>query len=334
MLRSFFLLAAVALFGMLARAELPCGLVHKVDFLPAAEALQQLGKSLSFVSAAVEMRLPGSGNSLPECSGSFISDDGDILTASHCMDSCRFNGDGSSKNTGGTCELVINGVKQELEVIKGGACSHKVSVDVQAAKKKGQSLEGFPENCRAGAIEDYAILHPKNKSALKNFSCLPLAEGKTNLQDNVFAMGYPSSTQRSSVPNSRDAESGTLAISTGQIVSKPTCTQKWVAAKGVSKLFYGSGVQTTEVEIPPELLEQVQGKLQTTVDLSPGSSGSPLINSRGEIVGSASTIISSKLHNWTRECAGATSFQPAPRWKDTGLKTDCKSRKANQGQGV
>ena len=185
--------------------------------------------------------------------------------------------------------------------------------------------------------EDFAVLHPKNKSALGNFSCLPLAESKPNLQDGVFAITYPTSTGRAfggvKDPNEKDAPGGTLSLSSGQVVSKSTCTVKWKAQGPVQTVLYGSAIQGKEMAMPASLLKWYGGKIQTTVDFVPGSSGGPLLNSKGEIVGVVSTSMSGLQNNY-QECRGSTVFEPVPKMKDLNLKAPCKSHEANPGQGV
>ena len=154
MARVFFTIYfSLVIFVSVAQAQqLPCGLVHNVEFQPAAEGLKSLGKSLSFMSAATQVDVSDPRGGKPDsCSGSFISDDGDLLTASHCLDRCRFNDDGSLKSNVTTCQVKVNGVLQDMEIVKAGACSHKISLESMELQSQGKSTESLPANCRGGA---------------------------------------------------------------------------------------------------------------------------------------------------------------------------------------
>lgn len=315
-------------------AEVPCDLLHKADFKEVTQGLKELGRPLSFISASVRIQMVDTGTDkvYAACSGSFVSDDGTILTASHCLDQCRFKEDGSSKGVA-SCRLKLNGVLQDVQVLKASSCGYMMKRDYLYSLRNQEDVSMYPARCQGEDLDDYAVLKPADPAALGGFSCLPVGADEAPLDASVFTMGYPSKTSRAdTVRDSLDAPGKTLVVSSGKVVDQKTCDQYWQGS-GLMGMIFGREKQIVKTDLPAN--KGLGRVLQTTVDAVPGSSGGPLINSSGEVVGVFSHFYSN-VHNFSQECTGATFFQPVTKWtQDLPVKpAACQHRRASQGEGL
>src|SRR5689334_19709797 len=91
------------------------------DFLPPGEGLRALNVPAALVRAYAEIKFESltSGEKYT-CSGAYISDSGEILTAGNCIEGC-----GILNNPDGTrgCYLSINGVREMVEIEATSRCS-------------------------------------------------------------------------------------------------------------------------------------------------------------------------------------------------------------------
>lgn len=287
--------------------------MHKVEFDEPVEGLKKLQQPLSFLSASVKIEIldPVNKQFYQSCSGAYISDSGEMLTASHCLDHCRFKEDGTRRFPGAEadrCEIRINGVVQSAEVLIAGDCEFERKNEYHNRLASELSVTHVSENCRKD-LSDYAVLRVPRKEALGKFACLGLSEKRPGLDEGVFTMGYPSQTFRSvAYHGAKDAPGGVLRVSSGNILKSAQCEHKWKARTNIEHLIYGKeGAEN--LALPEKSYALGRDSLQTTVDAVPGSSGGPLINAAGEIVGVASSA-SREVHDNNTECRGATFFQP------------------------
>lgn len=304
--------------------------LHDADFENGTDGLRYVGRP-TLSSAAVKIRVFQNDLS-QDCSGVIVSDEGHLLTASHCLDICRFNEDGTptGKNR---CLLKVNERPIGFTVLRGNTCNIQQRQKAEVAKKYGKSLADFPANCLDGDLNDFALLKPTALNDLGDFSCLEIGPQKPRLSEEVFAMGFPNQTFRTQHerPNAKDAPGGKLAISFGKVVSSNTCEQRWVAQDGFNRFIFGEREVPEKKEIQ-EIVKQLWGhSIQTTVDINQGSSGGPLVNSLGQVVGVAS-VMDAWVHNEKRECRGATFFQPVASL--TRDRLSCKRRKSASAVGI
>lgn len=326
--RRYFMLAATLLLVFTAPAAAKN--LWNADFESGAEGLSFVGRP-SFATAAVKLRV-FQGDLSQDCSGVIVSDEGHLLTASHCLDICRFNEDGTptGKNR---CLIKVNDRAIGFTVLRGNTCTIQQRQKAEIAKKYRKSLDEFPNNCLDGDLNDFALLKPTLLGDLGEFSCLEIAPQKPRVGEDVFAMGYPNQTFRAQHerPNAKDAPGGKLAISTGKVVSSNTCDQRWVAQDGFNRFIFGSREMPEKKEIQ-EIVKSLWGhSIQTTVDIFQGSSGGPLVNSQGQVAGVAS-VMDAFVHNEKRECRGATFFQPVETL--TRDRLVCKRRKSASAVGI
>lgn len=242
------------------------------------------------------------------CSGVYISKSRDILTAAHCFDHCLFKNPLSvgQNQTGKTCSVRINGEPTVVQVKVSSQCPLEKTHDWKIARAFGKPTTGIPALC--ASQNDVAIVRPLSPLS-RPFQCLPL-QGQTFLGENVFAVGHPGYSSRSD-ERLYDSDGKRAYYSRGSIVKKGHCAlkQRWENTKSlnVDGITYPLG---SFVRLPNDVIAVGQGKLQSTVDLVEGSSGSPLINPRGEIVGIASFVFTD-AQGPLSQCEGASFFEPA-----------------------
>jgi V8-like Glu-specific endopeptidase len=292
------------------------------DFENGEEGLHRLGHA-NFLGASVNLKFYFR-EQASDCSGVVVSDEGHVLTASHCLDTCRFTEEGLP--TGARrCVAQVKDRVLSFEVLKGNSCALPVKQKAEMRKLAGFGVDSLPANCQDGDLTDYAVLKPAQPDDLGPFSCLPIAEKKPAVGEAVFTLGYPGPTQRAQAerPSAKDAPGDQLALSTGSIVDSPYCESRSAATNAVSRFLFGDGERTAQLKVQDVVRTLFRHSLQTTVDVSHGSSGGPLIDGQGRVVGVAS-VVDPWVHNEKHECRGATFFQPVAEL--SGLR--CEKRRA------
>lgn len=242
------------------------------------------------------------------CSGVYISKSRDILTAAHCFESCLFKNPSAvgQNQTGKTCSVRINGEPTVVQVKVASQCPLDKTHDLKIGRALGKPVAGIPGTC--ATQNDVAIVRPLS-TLTRPFQCLPI-QAQTFLGENVFTVGHPGYSSRSD-ERLYDSDGKRAYYSRGSIIKKGHCAlkQRWDSTKSlnVDGVTYPVG---SFVRLPSDVIAAGQGKLQSTVDLVEGSSGSPLINSRGEIVGIASFVFTD-AQGPLSQCEGASFFEPA-----------------------
>lgn len=255
----------------------------------------QLGSSVFLLRSAIKMQ---------GCTGIKIGET-NALTAFHCFRDCLIQGnwfDEQTKETSPQGEQItvyrrterasspvscsvymqFQGTFETADVVGGPPCMALVkAVDSDA---EGISLN-YPGCDRA---VDIIELKYRNSRALDRLTSAPLATRQPARGESVFALGFPGETRR----GSKDSKGTEMMLSQGEIVRTDVC--KHTDLDGVEH----------DIPLPVKPSMRV---LQTTVDVIGRSSGSPLFNSRGEVVGLASGIFHQKQNNRSY-CAGATFF--------------------------
>ena len=257
------------------------------------------------------------------CSSTIISDSGLILTAAHCLSGCVK--DAKAKKNGAfvnsqheiVCQVAVSGVETAATIKVMGHCPAPDIVEsIIAATHPDFQSEMSPamrETCKNE--DEIAIIEPIKKQT-KNAHCLPLVFANPAVGEKLATQGYPARTHRldgvdAHHGEAKDAPGGQLTWSTGARIESPTCHLR---------------PQNPELDegedAPMETTDELRGRfLQTTVDFVKGSSGGPLLNSRGEVVGVASLINpfareldpQKTLNPIAEECRGSTFFSPTTK---------------------
>lgn len=256
-----------------------CSLRQNTSFHPG----QNWISGVSALSASVSFRL----NNKAHCSGAYVSDAGHILTASHCLESCVFDKAGKRKQTGPEiqCDFTVNGQNKTVRVLLMASCSVKALYKLDE-RLQDPSCLGQP---------DVAVVQPLEPEA--NFSCLGTSP---NLKpgDRLLAFGYPQKTRRGKY----DSDGESLFLSAGRaLASTPGCT--------VARDSYEGWRPGDRKQLDSKLLQLGKDFVQSTLDAVPGSSGSPVINEEGELVGVMAFTDKSVLNAKT-ECRGGSFFTP------------------------
>lgn len=228
-----------------------------------------------------------------KCSGSYVSDEGHILTAAHCIDDCIFdNKRGHRVRSDGVhiCQLKVNQDLINVAVLRVPVCKASKKVDLLQNTEHRGSLSKKDFACIGDP--DMVILLPEDKP--EAFSCLPLAtEHKQG--DSVSTFGFPRATTR----DTGNSNGEDLYFSEGKILKNHPYCSTGVPGSTPWRLSKSShnGMRWF-------------GHIRTDVDVVKGSSGGPLVNSSGEVIGVAAYSGSGVMQNEQRECKGASFFEP------------------------
>jgi hypothetical protein len=281
--------------------------VESIAFTSVTELKNQLD------SVGIMVKLEGNGNFKEDgeifnddfsCSSSYISDQGHILTASHCLDSCVFDVDGNRKNANShlECEFTLNGKKTVVDVLMMSACSGNDTIAYGELLRHRVEEIDMPEKLRKCKDQaDLAVIMPRNKA--KEFKCMPI-NLESPIGKNAYTLGWPEETLR----GAGDSNGIDLYYSQGSILEKQSlkCTPvKSIFSALVKKL-------PKELDLKSFAPKGHVDQVQTDIDFVEGSSGGPAIDEEtGEGIGIASVISDPMgfVHNYKMECKGATFFQ-------------------------
>ena len=247
------------------------------------------------------------GITMEGCSATKIGDDL-VLTAFHCMRACLLKNAwfdqapqdavvggepvqiyrrSTNANNRVTCEVFMqaNMLMEQAEVIAGPHCTALVGEE----KTQVMNLPGCDRS------NDQVVLRYINSQTLGQYRCSKLAVRPPAVGDAAFDLGYPINTKR----GIKDSDGRSLFSSEGEIMKSDVCYRS--GANGVP--------EAVKLVNPPSA-----DVLQTSVDIVPRSSGSPLFNKRGEILGVASGTVGD-VQSAKNYCAGASFFSNITKLK-------------------
>lgn len=281
--------------------EMPFCSSTPVDFLEPLTAIAEFGLAANVISSSFRIK-----DKNGSCSAARISDQGHILTAAHCVQECvreKINRPGASKDSI-FCDIEIKGKKARAKVLVTYPCDLEIASIFERPLRRvrsGDTSESLPKCDEAW---DLSILEVPAE-ALGDAACLPIKLTDVPLGEDVIALGYPSKSNRKQYdPEAKDSAGNTQYLSIGKIVEQEYC-------QGITEL----GRLRHKPEIGQKLEKQDQlirdhdhmREYQTTVDVVPGSSGGPLIDRSGAIIGVARWG-DARIQNNNVECPGATFF--------------------------
>lgn len=240
------------------------------------------------------------------CSGSRISDAGHIVTAAHCLDSCRVE---AKRAFPLTCTFRLNGVDTLVQLSRVPKC-----LGVEVATARSPFATPDLKHCKDGA--DIAIVKPV-VAGRKSAKCLQLGDGVDN-NAAIMALGMPVSTDRAKhVPTAKDAPGDAFVVSSGTRVAQDYCVKlREVGPKNT---------RTEVVYFNTDLREYREaGFNQMDVDTYKGASGSPVADqAKQRVQGVAAVIGDGDHHNAESECKGAAFFESVERlWNAPGMISD------------
>jgi Trypsin-like peptidase domain len=285
-----------------------CPPIQSVSFTPVEEGLRELNQPLALIATAVDFR-----TDKERCSGNFISDDGHILLASHCLTSCDPQSDLNSKTSpiarDLTCEASVNGMKQRFHVEFKSRCSQDADLAAIIARSKGTSVPAQYQHC--GAAADLAVVKLDHMPV--NSSCLEMSTKAPELGESVFSLSRPAFTSRGGDP--RNSNGRDLYATSGKVVRSQKCQLKEVSKNFLSVLMMDFSSESGEKSLGENAEFFSNHYLQATVDAQVGSSGSSLLDKNGRVAGVIVRI--NHLNNELRECEGATYSEPIGRITET-----------------
>jgi hypothetical protein len=251
-----------------------------------------------------------------------LSDEGHVLTASHCLNSC-FGAQSSERLTEIlsarpgqplqlTCPFIIDGQSVNAEVVVSQRCRLE---NVRDGRPADNDLNQLSE-CHVSA-GDVTILKVPNE-VLRSRPCLPMNFNPPNHGSDVIAMGSPLRTNRRHY-GARNADGRSFYFSTGQIINSDQCTLK--------ESPWSSNLRTLRPALPPAVARLRNPRyFQMSADIESGSSGGPVLNSNLEIIGVASSTLTPHSGGHL-ECAGAqiasslSGLEPAQWGYPNGMPT-------------
>jgi hypothetical protein len=237
------------------------------------------------------------------CTGTYISDEGHILTARHCIHGCLIAqgfvqetplfpeyGWRSPKlyqqNRVAHCPVQLDGQEVEVQVLSSGPGFMIPSEQASLALYDREIHQNFLEQ---GFLHngDYALL--KVDSLPRNKKCRSMARQPILNGDPVHYFGYPSaSTGR---PQGRNSDGNQLMLAHGEVI--PSILQNSCISPDTNQ----AGRLTQTYDRPEIIL--------STVDILPGSSGSSLLNEQGQVVALINSMYRQGIDVVSTYCAGS-----------------------------
>jgi hypothetical protein len=218
------------------------------------------------------------------CTGSFVSNDGYMLTAGHCLQTCLKDLSGTKNlNSGNLYDINL----YDQSLLKGSVCELRVKqlgfkrakivfIGSGTAGFEDDHIDGISKEVRSklSHLLDFALIKFETKTKTK---CLNVATDKIMKGDEVMSIGHPGRADRKA--NSSNGISKYFGF--GEI-SDSLMDNELYKEKGFS----------TEKILMLEEAYNLDHYFVTSADLVPGYSGGPTLNLKGEIIGVNTNVAS------------------------------------------
>lgn len=169
-----------------------------VFFIPAAQALKDLVLPLNAMAATPLLRIPGK-TGLDRCSSSVVSDEGNFLSAGHCIEDCLVKAGAIHDDEGITvvdrtrltdlrCPMEINGKMTKVKVLATNDCRGN---DKDKAGNSRVACKGL----------DFALLQEDDSHIRSGLPCYKVSETKPEPGQAAASIGYPAKTFRATLKN-------------------------------------------------------------------------------------------------------------------------------------
>lgn len=248
------------------------------------------------------------------CAGTFISDQGHIITAAHCLRSCIYDTTRtaqekssigaqervtSKKRLSQTCAVNMNGQQVEIDVLFAPPCSSEVAeqtlIDPDHPQKKeckNQSDLALVKLSRPLRPLKNGKLSSDPRYLEESFRCIPLNLNPQPASGRVFTLGVPEETKR---PGNCNSSGKGFYFSDGFILQSNTC-HDGKKLRNIHRFASTVG----------------EASIQTDLDVTVGNSGGPLILdgmvagvAHKEIIRDSKGVIQDERHR----CEGSGYFE-------------------------
>ena len=242
------------------------------------------------------------------CTGTRVSNDGYILTARHCFNTCLISkgfvdkrviypAEGwqspvlylfPNKKTA-YCLVELDGIKQEIEIV---AASDGFMIPSQQASLSVYDMPKYLEYLNNNFLYngDFAVIRTQ-KNNFDQASCRKVSRGLAGTQGGavkVYYLGYPSS----STGRPKGANSNGVSLLMGEGVTISSILKNACLGEKPNKDSLKLRYDRTEL-------------LLSTVDVLPGASGAALLNEEGEIVGVINSVYQRGKDMYSEYCSGS-----------------------------
>lgn len=259
-------------------------LYQNVNFFPTdmIDQFSGIEKAKQAIKASFSYHSLASGDPLG-CSGSYSSSAGHLTTSLHCMANCLVNG-------GYYIKIRDKGlVRTDKKFPAECAVSSPEGITKMKILAAGDCYSKLTEQCLGD--NDFILGQVEGRVT----TCAKARAKKTVVGESLMAVGTPVLTYE----RRHNADGKRPHFSFGKVIPHETqfCDEIWIDENGKER------IEKKFIKNPAD------GFVRTTADITFGSSGGPVIDANGEVIG----INAGGTVNDVRECVGGNHFAPMSR---------------------